>query len=215
MGFRKKILGVSDYTFDILIFMGLLIREYQTEYLDDDGELQEIWEVWEWMVFQGLQNGSVSNERFLQIYGVVDRQVNDFEYEYQKDDQEVGRQFALLYSDIQKVLYPNLRIAFLPKGYGTEIKASRLKPGKYVRIREGFGESIPQEIIDVIEKHNFKIKANSSQELLVNLCSSAFVKTVIGSNEKRRLERVGLRASAYEILPFFICFELFKFHKLD
>jgi hypothetical protein len=214
MGFRKKILGISDYTFDILIFMGLLTREYQTEYLDDDGELQEIWEVWEWMVFQGLQNGSVSNEQFLQIYGVVDRQVNDFKYEYQKDNQEVGRQFALLYSDIQKVLYPNLRVAFLPKGYGSEVKASGVKPGRYVRI-EGFGESIPEEIIEVIEKHNFKIKANSSQELLVNLCSAAFVKTVIGSNEKGRLERVGLRASAYAVLPFFICFELFKFRKSD
>ncbi|MEN9304791.1 MAG: hypothetical protein RLY76_59, partial [Actinomycetota bacterium] len=121
MGFRKKILGINDYTFDILIFMGLLIREYQTEYLDDDGELQEIWEVWEWMVFQGLRNGSVSNEQFLQIYRTVDRQVNDFVFEYQKDDQEVGRQFALLYSDIQKVLYPNLRVAFLPTGYGSEI----------------------------------------------------------------------------------------------
>ena len=215
MRFRKKILGIGDYTFDILVFTGLLIREYQTEYLDDDTELQEIWEVWEWMAFHGLKNDSVSNEQFLQLYRVVNRGVNDFVYEYQVDDQEVGRRFALLYSDIQKVLYPNLRVALLPKGYGSEIKASRVKPGSYVRIREGFGESIPEQIIDVIENHNFKIKANSSQELLVNLCSSAFVKTVIASNEKGRLERVGLRASAYELLPFFICFELFKFRKSD
>ncbi len=215
MGFRKKILGVSDYTFDILIFIGLILREHQTEYLDDDTELQEIWEVWEWMVFQGLTIGSVSNEQFLQIYRTVDRQVTDFKFEYQKDDQEVGRRFALLYSDIQKVLYPNLRVAFLPTGYGSEIKASRVKPGRYVHIREGFGESIPEQIFDVIEKHNLKVKANSSQELLVNICAGAFVKIVIASNEKNRWERVGLRATAYEILPFFICFELFKFRKLD
>ena len=216
MGLRKRLIGVGDYTFDILVFAGLVIREYQIKYyVEDESELQEVWEVWEWMVFYEANTGAITKEQFLQIYSIVGRKITDFEFEYQKNDQEIGHRFALLYSDIQNILYPSLPVAFLPPGYGSDIWPLTGKPVRNVRTRAGFGETIPEQIINTADKHNLKIEANSSQELLVYLCSSAFVRTLIASNEKDRSERLGLRTSAYEILPFFICFDLFKFRKSD
>jgi hypothetical protein len=213
MGFRKRLLGVGDYTFDILVFTGLVIREHQINYVEDETELEEIWEIWEWMVFYEANTGVITKEQFLQIYAVVGKDLKQFKFEYQKNDQEIGRRFALLYNDIQKVLYPSLPVAFLPTGYGSEIWPLTGKPVRNVRTRAGFGETIPEQIINTIEQHNIKVETNSSQELLIYLCSSAFVKTLTASNEKGRSERLGLRTSAYELLPFFICFDLFKFQK--
>jgi hypothetical protein len=215
MGFRKRLVGVKEHSFEILVITGSVIRDYQVENKVEDDEIKELWELWEWMAFQELQNGTITQEQFIQIYGILSKLGTQFEFEYQKNDQEIGRRFALLYSDIQKVLYPSLPVAFLPAGYGTEIWPLTGKPVRNVRIKEGFGDTIPQQIIKIVEQHGLKIEQDSSQELLIYLCSEAFVKTLIFSNDKNRTERLGLRTSAYELLPYFICFDLFKFKKSE
>ena len=79
----------------------MVIREYQIKYyVEDESELQEVWEVWEWMVFYEANTGAITKEQFLQIYSIVGRKITDFEFEYQKNDQEIGIRDASLKTNV-------------------------------------------------------------------------------------------------------------------
>ena len=211
MGFRKKLLGIGEYNYEVLYLVGVAIRENQLRAKENHEGYQEYWELWEWMVFWQLNEGSITKNDFGRLYLSLGLKVGDFKFEYQRDDQELGRRFAMLYADLQTVLRPQLAVAFLPPGYGSDIWPLTGKPVRNVKLREGFGESLPEQIIKKVESHGFEIDFASPQLTTVYIVAGAFVHILKVSNDKGRSERLGMRASAYEILPFFICFDLFKY----
>ena len=78
-------------------------------------------------------------------------------------------------------------------------------------VQEGFGSNLPEQVIQKVESHGFEIDFTSPQLTTIYIVVGAFVQILKVSNDKGRSERLGMRASAYEILPFFICFDLFKY----
>ena len=213
MGLRKKLLGVGEFNFEVLYVTGLTIRENQMNAQASHVEYGEYWEIWEWMVFWQLNHGSITKDEFGRLYLLLGLAVKDFEYEYQRDDQALGQRFAMLYTDLQTVFRPHLAVAFLPQGHGSEIWPLTGKPVRNVKLQEGFGSTLPGQLLQKIENHGFKIDLTSPQMTTIYIIAGAFVHSLKMSNEKGRSERLGIRTSAYEILPFFICFDLFKFKK--
>lgn len=211
MGIRKKLLGVGEYGFEVLYLVGLTIRENQLSAKANQQEYQEYWELWEWMVFSQLNQGSITKDDFGRLYLSLGLTVKDFEYEYQRNDQLLGQRFALLYSDLQTVFRPHLAVAFLPPGHGSEIWPLTGRPVRNVKLQEGFGSNLPEQVIQKVESHGFEIDFTSPQLTTIYIVAGAFVQILKVSNDKGRSERLGMRASAYEILPFFICFDLFKY----
>ena len=98
MGFRKKILGVGEFNYEILYVVGLTLRENQINAKASHHDYGEYWELWEWMVFWQLRAGSITKDEFGRLYLALGLAVKDFEYEYQRDDEEIGQRFALLYT---------------------------------------------------------------------------------------------------------------------
>jgi hypothetical protein len=211
MGIRKKLLGVGEYNFEVLYLVGLTIRENQMNTKSNFEEYKEYWELWEWMVFWQVNQGKITREDFRRLYQLLSLNVTDFGYEYQRDDQALGQRFALLCADLQSVFRPHLAVAFLPTGHGSEIWPLTGKPVRNVRLQEGFGSTLPGQLIQKIENHGFEMDLTSPQLTTVYVIAGAFVHILKMSNDRSRSERLGIRASAYEILPFFICFDLFKF----
>jgi hypothetical protein len=211
VGFRKKLLGVGEYNFEVLYLAGLTIKDNQLNAKANYQEYREYWELWEWMVFSQLNQGSITKDDFGRLYLLLGMAVEDFEYEYQKNDQELGQKFSRLYSDLQAIFRPHLAVAFLPSGLGSEIWPLTGRPIRNVKLREGFGSALPEQLIQIVEKHGFVIDFESPQMTTIYIIAGAFVNILKMSNDKGRSERLGMRASAFEILPFFICFDLFKF----
>ena len=211
MGFRKKLFGVRDRNFEVLYLAGLTIRENQLSAQATQEDYQEHWELWQWMVFWQLAKGDITEKDLDRLYLLLGLQVKDFKYEYQKDDQTVGAKFAMLYLDLQTVLRPNLAVAFLPPGLGTENWPVTGRPIRNVKLREGFGSNLPEQLIQKVENHGFEIDFKSPQMTTIYIVAGAFVHILKMSNDKTRTERLGIRTSAYEVLPYFICFDLFKF----
>lgn len=211
MGIRKKLLGVGEYNFEVLYLVGLTIRENQMNTKSNFEAYKEYWELWEWMVFWQVNQGKITREDFRRLYQLLSLNVTDFGYEYQRDDQALGQRFALLCADLQSVFRPHLAVAFLPTGHGSEIWPLTGKPVRNVRLQEEFGSTLPGQLIQKIENHGFEMDLTSPQLTTVYVIAGAFVHILKMSNDRSRSERLGIRASAYEILPFFICFDLFKF----
>lgn len=211
MGIRKKLLGIGEYNFEVLYLAGLTIRENQLNARANQEEYQEYWELWEWMVFWQLNQGSITKDDFGRLYLMLGLAVKDFEYEYQRNDQVLGQRFALLYADLQTIFRPHLAVAFLPLGHGSEIWPLTGRPVRNVKLQEGFGSNLPEQVIQKVESHGFEIDFTSSQMTMIYIIAGTFVHILKISNDKGRAERLGIRASAYEILPFFVCFDFFKF----
>jgi hypothetical protein len=211
VGFRKKILGVGDFNYEVLYVVGLTLRENQMKAKASHHDYGEYWELWEWMVYWQLNQGSITKDEFARLYLALGLAVGDFKYEYQRDDQELGQRFAMLYADLQFVFRPHLAVAFLPPGHGSEIWPLTGKPVRNVKLQEGFGSTLPGQLIQKVENHGFEIDFSSLQMTTIYVVAGAFVHILKMSNDSKRSERLGVRASAYEILPFFICFDLFKF----
>jgi hypothetical protein len=211
MGFRKKLLGVRDQNFEVLYLTGLTIRENQLSAKATQEDYQEHWELWQWMVFWQLAQGDIKEKDLDRLFVLLGLEVKEFEYEYQKNDNAVGQRFAMLYADLQTVLRPHLAVAFLPPGLGTEIWPVTGRPIKNVKLREGFGSNLPEQLLQKVENHGFSIDFTSPQMATIYIVAGAFVHILKLSNDKIRTERLGIRTSAYEVLPFFICFDLFKF----
>ena len=211
MGLRKKLLGVREFNFEVLYLAGLTIRENQLNAKANHEEYGEYWELWEWMVFWQLNQGSITKDEFGRLYLLLGLTVNDLEYGYQKNDEALGQRFALLYADLQTIFRPHLAVAFLPAGHGSEIWPLTGRPVRNVKLQEGFGSTLPEQLIQIVQKHGFTIDFDSPQMATIYMIAGAFVHILKISNDKSRSERLGMRATAYEILPFFICFDLFKF----
>jgi hypothetical protein len=210
VGLRKKLLGVGEFNFEVLYVTGLTIRENQMNAQASHVEYGEYWELWEWMVFWQFNQGSITEDEFGRLYLLLGLAVKDFEYEYQRDDQVLWQRFGMLYADLQSVFRPHLAVAFLPPGHGSEIWPLTGKPVRGVKLREGFGSTLPGQLLQKIENDGFKIDLTSPQMTTIYIIAGAFVHCLKMSNEKGRAERIGIRQSAFEILPFFICFDLFK-----
>jgi len=211
VGFRKKLLGVGEFNYEVLYVVGLTLRENQINAKASHHDYGEYWELWEWMVFWQLNQGSITKDEFGTLYLALGLTVKDFDYEYQRDDQEIGQRFALLYADLQTVFRPHLAVAFLPSGHGSEIWPLTGKPVRNVKLREGFGSTLPEQLIQKVENHGFEMDVTSPHMTTIYIIAGAFVHFLKMSNDTKRSERLGIRTSAYEILPFFICFDLFKF----
>ena len=211
MGIRKKLLGISEYNFEILYLVGLTIRENQMNANSSYEEYSDYWELWEWMVFWQANQGKITRDDFVRLYQLLSLNVTDFGYEYQRDDPVLGQRFALLCADLQSVFRPHLVVAFLPPGHGSEIWPLTGKPLRNVKLQEGFGSTLPGQLIQKIENHGFEMDSSSPRMTTVYVVAGVFVHILKMSNARSRSERLGIRASAYEILPFIICFDLFKF----
>jgi len=211
VGLRKKLLGIGDYNFEILYLIGLHIRDNQVSAKAEQEEYQEYWELWEWVAFSQVNQGSITKDEFGRLYHLLGLKVSDFKFEYQKNDQELGRRFAVLYSELQSVLRPYLAVAFLPLGHGSENWPLTGRPVRNVKLQEEYGSNLPEQLIQKVENSGFEIQFTSPQMTTIYIIAGAFLQILKISNEKDRSERLGLRTSAYEILPFFICFDLFKF----
>ena len=215
MGLRKKLLGVRDQNFEVLYLTGLTIRENQLSAKATQEDYQEYWELWQWMVFSQVAGGNITEKELDRLLILLNLEVKEFKYEYQKNDQEIGTRFAMLYLDLQTVLRPHLAVAFLPPGIGTENWPVTGRPIRNVKLREGFGSNLPEQLIQKIENHGFEIDIASPQLTTIYMIAGAFVHILKMSNDKIRTERLGIRASAYEVLPYFICFDLFKIKNND
>jgi hypothetical protein len=213
VGIRKKLLGIGEYNFGVLYLVGLTIREFQINVKASEKEYEEIWELWEWMVFWQATQGSITEDEFLRLYRLLGKEVLDLKFEYQSNDNERGHRFALLYADLQSVLRPSLSVAFLPLGHGSENWPLTGRPVRNVKLQEGYGSTLPEQLIQKIEDNGFVIEFASPQCDAIYIVVSAFIQILKGSNDKSRSERIGLKATAYEILPFFICFNQFKVMK--
>lgn len=213
MGFRKKLLGVGEYNFEVLYVVAVGIRDCRASNEISQEEFQEIWELWEWMAFWQLNEGSITENDFARLYLSLGMRAGDFKFGYQKDDQEIGRKFGVLYENIKEVIRPSLSIAFLPHEYGSENWPVSGRPVRNVSLRDGYGSILPEQITRKVVEAGFKIDFTSSQMATIYIISNAFIQILKISNEKERQVRLGMRLSAFEVLPFFICFDLFKFRQ--
>ena len=211
MGFRKKLLGMRDQNLEVLYLTGLTIQENQISQNMTQEDYRELWELWQWIGFWQLTQGDISEEDLDRLISLLNLEVKEFKYEYQKNDDAMGQRFAMLYADLQTVLRPHLAVAFLPPGIGTENWPVTGRPIRNVKLREGFGSNLPEQLIQKAENHGFNIDFLSPQMDTIYIVARAFVNILNLSNDKIRTERLGIRHSSYEILPFFICFDLFKF----
>ena len=210
MGFRKKIAGIKDWDFDVLLHLAAAISSFETNSQGSEHKFAEIWETWEWLVFFQANNGSLTKEEFVKLYSLLNRVPVEFSFDYQKASDQDGLRLAGLFSDIQAVLRPHLSVAFLPSSYGSDIWPLTGKPLNRVKLQSGFGSIIPEQIIDSVEKKNFNTGEDSNTIEMSYILSTAFVQVLKTTNDLDRQARLGLRMSAFEILPWFLTFDLGK-----
>jgi hypothetical protein len=205
--------GVKDYDFEVLFQLGLTINQNELIAPEDEVFFSEIWETWEWLIFYQVNHGSLSKEDFVRLYSILKRIPCDFKHEYQKANEQDGIRLAKLHSSVQAVLRPHLSVAFLPASYGSDVWPLLGRPLKRVKVSKGFGDSIPEELLNAVEENYKQVSDDSILVYFAYILSNCFVEILKISNDFDRPTRLGLRQSAFEILPFFINFELNKVKK--
>lgn len=210
MGFRKRLAGIKEWDFDVLLHLAASISASEANTRGSENKFVEIWETWEWLVFFQANNGSLTQEEFVKLYSLLHRVPVEFSFDYQKASEQDGLRLAGLFSDIQAILRPHLSVAFLPSSYGSDVWPLIGKPLNRVKVPSGFGSIIPEEIINSVEKRNFNASEDSNTVEMSYILSTAFVQILKTTNDLDRQARLGLRMSAFEILPWFLTFDLGK-----
>jgi hypothetical protein len=208
MSFRKKLAGIGEYDYQILLQLAAVIDYNESN--SPSHKFVEIWETWEWLAFFQVNNGALTKEEFARLYAVLKRQPADFNYNYQNASEKDGLRLAGLHSDIQSLLRPHLSIAFLPDSYGSDIWPLTGKPLKRVKVSDGYGAILPEQIVNAAERRLFGVDDNCNTVEISYLLSTCFVEILKRSNDLDRRTRLGMRSSAYEILPWFLTFDLGK-----
>lgn len=208
MSLRKKLLGIGEFDYQILLQLAEVIDNSESN--SSNHKFVEIWETWEWLAFFQVNNGALTKEEFARLYSVLKRQPKEFNFNYQKATEKEGLKLAGLYSDIQSLLRPHLSIAFLPDSYDSEIWPLTGKPLKRVKVSHGYGEILPEQIVSAAERRLFNVDDDCNTVEISYLLSICFVEILKRSNDLDRKTRLGLRNSAYEILPWFLTFDLGK-----
>lgn len=212
MNIRKRLAGVEGFTSHTLFVVGLDIQFVEMNIQNDEfQEVNDVWETWDWLVFYQLNEKKISKEQFVELYDSLNRKVTDFNFEYRdKDNQQAGFHFAKLYEDIQLVIYPHLPSVFPPTNGRRDTRS---------RFFNQFASPADLEkkflsgLQIVADRHGFETKENSSASCLMFICAKAMIQILVASNEETGRRRMAARISAYDILPFLLCFEFFKFKR--
>lgn len=210
MSIRKRLLGVKDYDFEVLLQLAITIDQNERFSPGDEEIFSEIWEVWEWLSFYQVNYGSLSEEDFVRLYSILKRAPCQFKYDYQRASEQDGIRLAKLHASLQAVLRPHLAVALLPASYGSDVWPILGRPLNRVKVSKGFGTSIPEEILIAIEEKYQLVSEDSALVYFAYILSNCFVEILKISNDFDRSARLGIRTSAYEILPYFINFEINK-----
>ena len=210
MSLRKRLAGIKEFDFDVLLRLAVLIDHSERNAPSPSSKFDEIWETWEWLAFFRVNHGGLSKEDFARLYSLLKRQPVDFSFDYQKANEQDGQRLALLFAEIQTLLRPHLSVAFLPNSYDSEVWPLIGRPLKRVKVASGYGEILPEQIVRAVEKLSFRADDESNIPDFAYMTSSCFVGILKFSNELDRQNRLGIRLSAFEILPLFITFELGK-----
>ena len=210
MSIRKRMLGVKDYDFEVLLQLGISIDQNERFSPEDWETFSEIWETWEWLSFYQVNHGSLSKDDYVRLYSILRRTPCEFKHEYQRASKQDGIRLAKLHASLQAVLRPHLAVAFLPASYGSDAWPSLGRPMKRVKSSNGFGTSIPEEILNAVEERYQAVGEDSTLIYFAYILSNCFVEILKVSNDFDRSTRLGIRTSAYEILPYFINFEINK-----
>lgn len=213
MSIRKRMLGVKDYDFEVLLQLGISIGQNERHSPEDESIFSEIWETWEWLSFYQVNHGSLSKEDFARLYSILQKTPCDFNFEYQRASEQDGIRLAKLHAALQAVLRPHLSVAFLPASYGSDVWPVIGRPLKRVKVSKGFGANIPEEILIAVEENYQQVGEDSALVYFAYILSNCFVEILKVTNDFDRSTRLGIRQSAYEILPFFINFEINKVRK--
>ena len=208
MSFRKKIAGVGEFDYQILRLLASVI-EYN-ERNSPSQKFVEIWETWEWLAFFQVNNGALTKDEFARLYVALRRQPTEFNFNYQNASEQDGLRLSALHSGIQTLLRPHLSVAFLPDSYDSDIWPLTGKPLARVKVVKGFGALLPEQIIDEAEKLSFRVDDACNTVEIAYILATCFVEVLKMSNDLDRKSRIGVRLSAFEILPWFLTFDLGK-----
>ena len=210
MSLRKRLAGIKDFDFDVLLRLAAIVDHAERNSPSPSSRFDEIWETWEWLAFFRVNHGGLSKDDFARLYTILKRQPVDFSFDYQKASEQDGQRLALLFAEIQTLLRPHLSVAFLPDAYDSDVWPLTGKPLKRVKVASGYGAILPEQILMAAEKLSFKADDESNTPDIAFMTATCFVGILKFSNELDRQNRLGIRLSAFEILPLFLTFELGK-----
>jgi hypothetical protein len=113
-----------------------------------------------------------------------------FKYSYELDDHET----AIWESIVQSLVLD------LQQYRSVDLRGSN----------SSFGEDIPNSVINIIEKNGFECPVGSPNFVMAYAVATTFVYIINRTNNESRMERLGKRQFASEILPVFLAFWYFR-----
>ena len=202
MGFLRQAFGVDSHASFVISQVGQVIIRSENVGLIDESCRANIWNLWEWFGEYQLHQRKISAETLVDIYRMLKRSPTNPTFMYQKDDMETLRQVDLLEREVKSIFRPHLAVAFLPSSFNSNIWPLTGKPINNVEIEDGFGESFSTQLFTLFEKFDFSHTKESEMAFVAFMIAEAFTDTLKITNQFDRKRRIGIRTSAWELLPF-------------
>lgn len=162
----------------------------------------------------GLIDENTSNEFFDALlsfwdYAYSRKEITDYEYASFFLTTGIQPKEKYIYSyDLTDEEIPNWEL--ITKNLVTEFQ--RYRSVDLRRESESFGQNIPTDVVKIIEQNEFECSVGSPNFAMAYAVATTFVYILTRSESDSRMDRMGKRQLATEILPVFLAFWYFRKH---